>query len=77
MTVKGFLLKDRKDEEYLLAIQSATQGLFERLIVLKRSMGVGSNSTGTGRVPGNRVPRPSQPYWRISNACESPIPLSY
>ncbi len=36
MTVKGFLLKDREEQEYLLAIQPATHGMFERLIVRQK-----------------------------------------
>jgi len=36
MTVKGFLLKDGHEQEYLLAIQPATHGMFERLIVRQK-----------------------------------------
>ena len=36
MMVKGFLLKDREEQEYLLAIQPATHGMFERLIVRQK-----------------------------------------
>ena len=36
MTVKGFLLKDGQEQEYLLAIQPATHGMFERLIVRQK-----------------------------------------
>ena len=36
MTVKGFLLKDREEHEYRLAIQPATHGMFERLIVRQK-----------------------------------------
>ncbi len=36
MMVKGFLLKDTEEQEYLLAIQPATHGVFERLIVRQK-----------------------------------------
>ena len=51
MTVKGFLLKDREDQEYLLAIQPATHGMFERLIVRQKVDGcwveLNGNTQGT------------------------------
>lgn len=36
MNVKGFLLGDGGDREYLLLIQPATHGMFERLIVRQK-----------------------------------------
>ena len=51
MTVKGFLLKDREEQEYLLAIQPATHGMFERLIVRQKIDGcwveLNGNAQGT------------------------------
>ncbi len=38
MEVKGFLLKDEGDQEFLLAIQLASHGMFERL-VLRENVG--------------------------------------
>ncbi|MBX3237775.1 MAG: hypothetical protein KF814_16640 [Nitrospiraceae bacterium] len=32
LEVKGFLLKDEADQEFLLAIQLASHGMFERLV---------------------------------------------
>lgn len=36
MIVKGFLLKDQEEQEYVLAIQPASHGMFERLIVRQK-----------------------------------------
>ena len=36
LIVKGFLLKDQEEQEYLLAIQPASHGMFERLIVRQK-----------------------------------------
>lgn len=51
MMVKGFLLKDREEQEYLLAIQPATHGMFERLIVRQKIDGcwveLNGNAQGT------------------------------
>ncbi len=51
MTVKGFLLKDREEQEYLLAIQPAMHGMFERLIVRQKVDGcwveLNGNALGT------------------------------
>ena len=57
MMVKGFLLKDREEQEYLLAIQPATHGMFERLIVRQKALPL---CWGTCNVSGTR---PSLP-WR-------------
>ena len=48
--VKGFLLKDQEEQEYLLAIQPATHGMFERLIVRQKVEGgwVELNSNAQG-----------------------------
>ncbi|MBS0171268.1 MAG: hypothetical protein JSR62_13020 [Nitrospira sp.] len=50
MMVKGFLLKDQEEQEYLLAIQPATHGMFERLIVRQKVDGgwVELNSNAQG-----------------------------
>lgn len=50
MMVKGFLLKDQAEQEYLLAIQPATHGMFERLIVRQKVEGgwVELNSNAQG-----------------------------
>ncbi len=50
MMVKGFLLKDQEEQEYLLAIQPATHGMFERLIVRQKVEGgwVELNSNAQG-----------------------------
>ena len=50
MMVKGFLLKDQAEQEYLLAIQPTTHGMFERLIVRQKVEGgwVELNSNAQG-----------------------------
>ena len=50
MMVKGFLPKDQEEQEYLLAIQPATHGMFERLIVRQKVEGgwVELNSNAQG-----------------------------
>lgn len=64
---EGFLLKDREEQEYLLAIQPATHGMFERLIVRQRSMGLGSSLMGMHRVPGSRGHKPLPLCWGTCN----------
>ena len=49
MMVKGFLLKDTEEQEYLLANQPATHGVFERLIVRQKVDGSWVELTGSAQ----------------------------
>ena len=67
MMVKGFLLKDREQQEYLLAIQPATKGMFERLIVRQKVDGCWVELNGNARVPGSRGHKPLPLCWDTCN----------